>query len=95
MKQAEKGALLVNYANQIFGFLEVATQEAEKSESYVKIMMGLLGDLADTIPPGHLKAFFGAAWVAQFIKDVKTDRHCNPETKNYARWTRELIRRQL
>ncbi|KAJ3308780.1 karyopherin beta [Boothiomyces sp. JEL0838] len=95
LKQAEKGALLVNYANQIFGFLEVATQEAEKSESYVKIMMGLLGDLADTIPPGHLKAFFGASWVAQFIKDVKTDRHCNPETKNYARWTRELIRRQL
>jgi hypothetical protein len=43
LKQAEKGSLLINYAPQIFTFLETATQEVDKSESYVKIMMGLLG----------------------------------------------------
>ncbi|KAJ3327906.1 hypothetical protein HDU91_004239 [Kappamyces sp. JEL0680] len=43
LKQAQKGGLLINYAEQIFTFLEAATQEEEKSESYVKIMMGLLG----------------------------------------------------
>jgi hypothetical protein len=43
LKQAQKGSLLINYAEQIFSFLEQATQEPEKSESYIKIMMGLLG----------------------------------------------------
>jgi hypothetical protein len=52
-------------------------------------------DLADTIPPGHLKSFFGAPWVNQFIKEIKSDRTYSADTKNYARWTRELIRRQL
>jgi len=95
LKQANKGTLLINYAQQLFAFLEGATQEMEKSESYIKIMMGLLGDLADTIPSGHLRQFFGAPWITAFIKEVKTDRHCSADTKNYARWTRELIRRQL
>jgi importin subunit beta-1 len=43
LKMASKGSLLINYAQQVFGFLEVAAQEADKTESYVKIMMGLLG----------------------------------------------------
>ena len=43
LKQAGKGNLLINYAPQIFSFLESASQELEKNESYIKIMMGLLG----------------------------------------------------
>lgn len=101
LKQANKGSLLINYAQQLFSFLEVAVQEPERSESYTKVMMGLLGycgltsDLADTIPPGHLKAFFGAHWITSFIKEIKTDRFYSPETKNYARWTKQLVQRQL
>lgn len=43
LKQAGKGDLLINYAPQIFSFLETASQELDKSESHIKIMMGLLG----------------------------------------------------
>jgi importin subunit beta-1 len=95
LKQAQKGSLLINYAQQLFSFLESSSQEQEKSENFIKIMMGLLGDMAETIPPGHLKAFFGAPWVATLIKDVKNDKQFTADTRSYARWTRELIRRQL
>jgi hypothetical protein len=51
--------------------------------------------LADTIPPGHIKGFFGAAWITQFVKEIKNDRGYSAETKNYARWTRELVKKQI
>ena len=47
LKQSGKGSLMINYAAQVFSFLELATSEAEKSESYIKIMMGLLGYTLD------------------------------------------------
>ncbi|KAI8899185.1 armadillo-type protein [Globomyces pollinis-pini] len=95
LKQAEKGMVLINYAQQLFGFLETAAAEPDKEEVYVKAILGLLGDLADTIPVGHLKLFFGAEWVSLFLRQVKTDRNCSPDTKAFAKWVRELVRRQL
>ncbi len=43
LKQAQKGSLLINYAQQLFNFLEISTQEPDKTESYIIIIMGLLG----------------------------------------------------
>jgi importin subunit beta-1 len=43
LKSSQKGTLLINYAQQIFSFLEISVQEMDKSETYCKAMIGLLG----------------------------------------------------
>ena len=43
LKSSQRGSLLINYAQQIFAFLEASVQEEEMSERYAKSMIGLLG----------------------------------------------------
>ena len=95
LKSSQRGSLLINYAQQIFAFLEASVKEEDMSERYVKAMIGLLGDLADAIPPGHMKPFFGAPWINEFIKEVKQCKAYSSETRSFAKWTRDIIRGQL
>ena len=95
LKTSQRGSLLINYAQQIFTFLEASVNEDDYSERYAKSMLGLLGDLADSIPPGHMKPYFGNSWINDFIKGVKQDKSFSSETRSFAKWTRDIIRGQL
>lgn len=95
LKSADKAPLLIDYAPQIFHFMEAAASEEDRPEYVTRSLIGLVGDLADGFPPGQLKHLFISAWIDELLKEVKSQRSFSAQTKEVAKWTREMVRRQL
>lgn len=88
-------AVLMPIVSSIFLFLQqIAMDAVLQSESNLKSVIGLLGDLADIFPPGQLKAPFEQAWVTEIIKNGRRA-ICSTATRETARWARERQKRQL
>ncbi|KAI8907243.1 armadillo-type protein [Gorgonomyces haynaldii] len=95
LKSAEKGNLLLPYTQSIFHFIQSAAEDSERPEFVTRSLIGLLGDLADTFPPGILKPSFGMPWIEKLLKEAKHDRNASPQTKEIIKWAKEMIRRQV
>ena len=58
-------------------------------------LIGLVGDLAETFPPGQMKHLFSAPWIESLLKEIKIDRSVSVGTKEVGKWAREMVRRQI
>ncbi|KAI8928070.1 armadillo-type protein [Entophlyctis helioformis] len=93
LKADDRSALLRPYANQVLLFIKSAAQDPERGESLYRSIVGLLGDLAETLPPGS-HAGFNESWINDLFREIKTDRQASPETKELTKWARDIVRRQ-
>ncbi len=87
--------LLTPYVQPIFSLTEQIAADRERPESLTRCVVGMMGDLAEAFPPGHLKPMFSSPWVDYFLKEIKTDRSVSISTKEVGKWTREMVRRQI
>ncbi|KAJ3161708.1 karyopherin beta [Geranomyces michiganensis] len=95
VRGTDKVELLANAVPQIFEFgAMIAHEDSPNSIDVTMGLVGLLGDLAETLPPGPFKNQFSAPWIAGFIKSVRTDRSYSPDNRKVAKWAREVVRLQ-
>ncbi|KAA8912681.1 hypothetical protein TRICI_003399 [Trichomonascus ciferrii] len=87
---------LLPYIQPIFGFLAVIQTDHElmKSESIIRSVVGLLGDIASMYPQGQVAPLYREDWVSDIIRRAR-DRSFSTGTKDTAKWAREQQKKQL
>ncbi|RUP05746.1 hypothetical protein BC936DRAFT_140503 [Jimgerdemannia flammicorona] len=93
LKTGEKTQLLLPYVQHIFAFLSVVFSDPYRSDAVTRSMIGLLGDLGEAFANGQIKQLFQADWIAQCLREGRTNRHHGPGTKEVARWAKEMVKR--
>jgi importin subunit beta-1 len=88
--------LLLNHVKDIFDFLYIVQSDTEmvKSESVIRSVVGLIGDIATMYPQGQAAMFYRQDWVTEIIRKAR-DRSLSSSTKETAKWTREQQKKQL
>ncbi len=95
LKAGDKAHLLQNQVAFVFSFSEKLALDMTRPESLTRGLVGLLGDLAEAFPPGHLRPMYSLPWVDHFLREIKTNRDVSVNTKEIGKWAREMVRRQL
>ncbi|KAJ3191090.1 karyopherin beta [Irineochytrium annulatum] len=80
---------------QIFEFLDKVFNDPEHADSLATIMLGLIGDLADSLPGKQFKQQFGASWIEMLIKEVKSLPPNQDKNNELAKWAKSKIKRQI
>ena len=86
-KNTPKADLLLPYVPSILELVQRCLGDSERTESTIKLAVGLVGDLADTFPNGQIKQFLLADWLAN---ELRMKGRMAPETKKTLRWAREV-----
>lgn len=88
---------LLPYVKAIISFLSVIRIDPNmiRSDSTVRSIVGLLGDIASMYAPGQLRELYQEDWITELIKKARTDPNYSSATKNTARWAREQQKLQL
>ena len=79
--------LLLPHVQAILELVQRCLGDSERTESTIKLAVGLVGDLADTFPNGQIKQFLLADWLAN---ELRMKGRMAPETKKTLRWAREV-----
>ncbi|KAJ3081638.1 karyopherin beta [Quaeritorhiza haematococci] len=95
LKTGDQINMFAEHLPSVFGFLQVVHADVDRTETTTRAMLGLLGDVGEAFPPGHLKMFYQQDWIDKLVKEVRTDKHASPATKDVARWAREKIKAQV
>lgn len=66
-----------------------------KTESTIRSVVGLLGDIASMYPPGSLREVYMNSWITDIIKKARTDRSNSATTRDTAKWAREQQKIQI
>ncbi|KAG0793841.1 hypothetical protein G6F62_008345 [Rhizopus arrhizus] len=83
---------LLPHIPPVIEFIHVIALEPSKSDSLIRSIIGLLGDLSETFG-GQLKTFLMQDWIVGLLKEARTSRHYGQTTKETARWAKEMIKR--
>ncbi|KAJ5578600.1 uncharacterized protein N7459_007564 [Penicillium hispanicum] len=83
------------FVESIFQLLHIISKEGNRSEGLMRSSMGVIGDLADAFPNGELAVYFRNDWVTTLVRETRTTRQFSPRTIETARWTREMVKRQI
>ena len=86
-KNTDKTPLLLPHVQSMLDLCQRCLIDSERTESTVKLAIGLVGDLADTFPRGEIKQMLLAEWVAT---ELRTRGRYSPELKRTIRWAREV-----
>lgn len=88
---------LLPYLKQIISFLSIVTTDANivRSDSTVRSIVGLLGDIASMYAPGQLRELYSEPWITEFIRKARTDQSYSTVTRDTARWAREQQKLQV
>ena len=88
---------LLPYLKQIISFLSMVTTDASilRTDSTVRSIVGLLGDIASMYGPGQLRELYSEQWITEFIRKARTDQSYSSVTRDTARWAREQQKRQI
>lgn len=89
-KNTEKVQLLLPYVGAILELVQKCLADSERTESTIKLAIGLIGDLADTFPHGEIKQYLLAEWIAS---ELRSRGRLAPDTKKTIRWAREVVKR--
>ena len=81
--------LLLPHLTAIFAFLQLVLTDQDRTENIIKQAVGILGDLAEAFPSGHLKTLLQAPWVADGIKSAK-QRMTTAEGRAIGKWAKEV-----
>jgi importin subunit beta-1 len=87
--------LIAPYVPGMFTFLSIVTEDEYKSDTLVRSLVGLIGDLADTLYGTDGKQFFQVDWITQTLREARSSRHYSQSTKEVARWAKEMVKRTL
>ena len=80
-------AVLLPHVQAMLELVQRAMSDDEKTESIVKLAMGLVGDLAATYSDGRIKQLLLAEWLAAaFRPNVRV----SADTKKTIRWAKEV-----
>ncbi|KAJ3024725.1 UNVERIFIED_CONTAM: karyopherin beta [Siphonaria sp. JEL0065] len=90
----QKAHFLGNYVERMFMFMETIQNDVEHSEAVATTMAGLIGDLADAFPEGHLARLYSMPFVEKLLKELKRS-YYNQKAQELARWARSRVKRQL
>ncbi|KAF9196716.1 karyopherin beta [Haplosporangium sp. Z 11] len=93
LKAGESSALLAPHVGHIFEFLNTVFHDPERSDTLLRSMIGLIGDLADSFPGGEIKNLLLSDWVGQCLKEGRSSRQNSVTTKEVARWAKEMVKR--
>ncbi|PCH43053.1 ARM repeat-containing protein [Wolfiporia cocos MD-104 SS10] len=89
-KNTEKVGLLLPHAQGVLEVVQRALADSERTDSTVRLAIGLVGDLADCFPDGQIKQLLLSEWV---MSELRTKGRMPPETKKTLRWAREMVKR--
>ncbi|KAK7203685.1 hypothetical protein BZA70DRAFT_72397 [Myxozyma melibiosi] len=89
--------LLYQFIQPIFGFLSVVHSQPSilRSESVVRSMVGLIGDVADIYKQGQVAIYFKEEWITDLLRRARQDRSFSAGLKETAKWAREQQKAQL
>ncbi|KAI9332514.1 armadillo-type protein [Obelidium mucronatum] len=90
----QKAHFLGNYVERMFRFMETIQNDVEHSETVATTMAGLIGDLADAFPEGHLARLYSMTFIEKLLKELKRS-HYNQKAQELSRWARSRVKRQL
>ncbi|GAB5589804.1 karyopherin Kap95 [Umbelopsis nana] len=90
-----KTHLIAPYVPAIFTFLSIVAEDEYKSDTLVRSLVGLIGDLADALYATEGKQFFQVDWITQTLREARSSRHYSQSTKEVARWAKEMVKRTL
>lgn len=79
--------MLLNHVQTILELVQRCLADEDRSDSVVKLSLGLVGDLADSFPNGEIKQLLLAEWLAQALRSKA---RLSSETKKTLRWAREV-----
>lgn len=87
LKNTDNVQLLLPHVPAILELVQKCLADSERSETNVKLAIGLIGDLADTFPNGEIKQYLLAEWIAS---ELRARGRFAPDTKKTIRWAREV-----
>ncbi|KAL1914260.1 uncharacterized protein VTP21DRAFT_9074 [Calcarisporiella thermophila] len=93
MKSGDKAQLLIPHVQTMFGFIHMVFSDQDRSTSVTRNLVGLVGDLGEAFQNGQCKQLFQSDWIGALFRDVRTNPHLNAQTKDVARWAREMVKR--
>lgn len=79
--------MLLPHVPAMLELVQRCLADSERTESSIKLAIGLLGDLADAFPNGQIKPYLLADWIAN---ELRLKSRVSPETKKTVRWAREV-----
>ncbi|KAK9464375.1 armadillo-type protein [Lipomyces arxii] len=88
---------LLPYVQPIFGFLAAVSTNSMmlRSESAVRSIVGLIGDIANIYKDGRVKNFYREEWITDLIRKARSDRSFSAALKETAKWAREQQKHQV
>lgn len=94
---SEDPSMILNFIRVIFQFLEEVNKDYNLSttDSVMKSAVGILGDIAQIFPHGEFRQAYLQPWVTEFIKKARSNPDFSSQTKDTARWARELQKHQI
>ncbi|KAH9948461.1 ARM repeat-containing protein [Amylocystis lapponica] len=90
LKNTEKSTLLLPHVQSILELIQRCLADSDKTDTTIKLCLGLIGDLADAFQDGQIKQFLLAEWVAS---ELRSKGRVPLETKKTMRWAREMVKR--
>ncbi|KAI0764084.1 armadillo-type protein [Irpex lacteus] len=90
-KGTDKVGELLPYAPTILELVQRSLADSDRTESTVRLAIGLIGDLADSFPNGDIKSLLLTEWIAVELRSK--GRGHSPETKRTIKWAREVVKR--
>ncbi|KAK9453857.1 armadillo-type protein [Dipodascopsis uninucleata] len=93
----DKPDALLPYVQSIFGFLSLVhtNQSMIRTESVVRSIIGIIGDIADIYKNGEVKQYYKDDWITDLIRKARQDRTFSAGLKETAKWAREQQKMQL
>ncbi len=86
-KNTPKVEVLLPHVPAILELVQRCLLDSEKTETTIKLAVGLIGDLADAFPNGQIKQLLLADWIAN---ELRVKGRLPPETKRTLKWAREV-----
>ncbi|KAG0057156.1 karyopherin beta [Gryganskiella cystojenkinii] len=93
LKAGNNSSLLAPHLTHVFEFLNTVYNDPERSDTVLRSMIGLIGDLAESFPGGEIKSLLQADWVSACLKEGRSSRQMSVTTKEVARWAKEMVKR--
>jgi importin subunit beta-1 len=81
--------LLFPHAQSILELVQRSLADDERTDSLLKLALGLIGDLADSFPNGEIKQLLLSEWVAS---ELRSKGRLPSEVRKTMRWAREVRR---
>ncbi|PWA00137.1 hypothetical protein BB558_003829 [Smittium angustum] len=84
--------VLVSQLPGMFGFMELATGDVNRNMEVTRNMIGLIGDLSDSLPPTIIAPFVSSEWVNILVRQGRSAQK-GSSLRETSRWAREMIKK--